>query len=322
MERVMEKTSRIFVAGHQGLIGSAVVRRLRSEGYENLLLRDHAALELMDTAAVNSFFLKHRPEYVVLAAGRTGGIVENQSKPVDLLNANLSIQLNVLQAAHRTEVRRLIFFGSSCMYPRECAQPMSETMLLTGKPEPTSLAYAVSKLAGTQMCLAYNQQYGEKRFIPVIPNSVFGPHDNFDPESGHVLAALIRRFYEAKQGGASEVTLWGSGTPRREFVYVDDVADACLQLLFRDIAKLELPVNLGMGTDLTIRELAEKIAYVVGYQGQIRWDASKPDGAPKKLLEGSRMCHFGWKPKVDLAEGVRKTFEWYLDHTTRTPLNG
>jgi GDP-L-fucose synthase len=310
----MDKTARIFVAGHRGLIGSAVLRRLRSEGYENLLLCDRSVLELTDTSAVDSFFEKERPEYVVLAAGRVGGIVENQTKPVEFLNTNLAIQLNVLKTAHRMGVQKLVLFGSSCMYPRECAQPMPETLLLSGKPEPTSLAYAISKLAGVQMCLAYNQQYGEKRFIPVIPNSAFGPHDNFDLKSAHVLSSLIRRFHEAKQSGAASVTLWGSGTPRREFVYVDDIADACLWLLTHDITNLELPVNVGIGKDHSIRELAEAIAGIVGYKGKIEWDTSKPDGAPRKMLDSSRMLGLGWKPKVDLAEGLKRTYEWYLEH--------
>ena len=270
----MEKTARIFVAGHLGLIGSAVVRRLESEGYSNLLLRDRSELDLTNTVAVEAFFNEFHPEHVVLAAGRVGGIVENQTKPVDFLNTNLAIQLNVLKAAQRTGVRRLVFFGSSCMYPRECAQPMAETLLLSGKPEPTSLAYAISKLAGVQMCLAHNQQYGEKRFIPIIPNSAYGPNDNFDLDSAHVLSSLIRRFHEAKQSGAVAVTLWGSGTPRREFVYVDDIADACLWLLSHDITNLELPVNVGIGKDYSIRELADAIADIVGYAGRIEWDAS------------------------------------------------
>lgn len=314
MECAMKTGTRIFVAGHRGLIGSAVVRRLRFSGYNNLSLRDHSELELTHTAAVNSFFDEERPGYVVLAAGRVGGIVENQTRPVDFLNENLAIQLNVLSAASRVGVRKLIFFGSSCMYPRECAQPMPETALLSGKPEPTSLAYATAKLAGIQMCLAYNQQSGEKRFIPIIPNSAFGPHDNFDLKSGHVLAALIRRFHDAKEGGASDVTLWGTGAPRREFVYADDIADACLWLLSRDIKALELPINVGMGQDYSIRELAETIAGIIGYKGRILWDMSKPDGAPRKMLDSSRMSGFGWKARVDLVTGLRNTYAWYLEH--------
>lgn len=314
MEPGMQKTSRIFVAGHHGLIGSAVLRRLESGGYSNLLLRDRSALDLTDPMAVDAFFKECRPEHVVLAAGRVGGIVENQAKPVDFLNANLAIQLNVFKAAHAVGVQRLIFFGSSCMYPRECEQPMPETSLLSGKPEPTSLAYAVAKLSGVQMCLAYNHQYDEKRFIPIIPNSVFGPHDNFDLGSAHVLSSLIRRFHEAKQSGAPSVTLWGSGTPRREFVYADDIAEACLCLLTQDITKLELPVNVGVGQDHSIRELAGQVADIVGYGGRVEWDKNKPDGAPRKLLDSSRMLGLGWKPKVDLVAGLRMTYAWYLEH--------
>ena len=310
----MNKAGKIFVAGHTGLIGSAVVRRLQSEGFANLLLASHADLELTDAVAVDRFFDEHSPEYVVLAAGRVGGIIENQTYPADFMNANLAIQLNVLKAAHRLNVRKLILFASSCMYPRECPQPMAETALLSGHPEPTSLAYAISKLAGMQMCLAYNQQYGEQRFIPVIPNSAFGPNDNFDPKSGHVLSSLIRRFHEARQTGVQSLTLWGSGTPRREFIHADDIADACIALLVGDTTTLALPLNLGAGRDFSIRELAETIARVIGYSGAIEWDTSKPDGAPRKLLDSSRLRAFGWQPAVDFEEGIKGTYQWYLDN--------
>lgn len=307
----MDRSSRIFVAGYRGLIGSAVVRRLQRDGFTAVAVRDRGALDLADAAQVQRFFDETRPEYVVMAAGRVGGIVENQKYPADFIAANLAIQLNVLQAAQRTGVRRLVFFGSSCMYPRECAQPMPESSLLTGKPEPTSLAYALSKLAGVQMCLAYNAQYGDKRFIPVIPNSAFGPNDNFDPQSGHVLSALIRRFHEAKRAGAPSVTLWGSGTPRREFVHADDIADACMLLLSNELSAVELPINLGVGRDHSIRELAVAIAGIVEYRGQIEWDTSKPDGAPRKLLDSSRLFALGWRPRVDFLEGLRSTYDWY-----------
>jgi len=310
----LEKTARIFVAGHKGLIGSAVVRCLRRDGYEKLVLCGRSFLDLVDAVAVDNFFEEFHPDYVVLAAGRVGGIIANQTYPADFMNANLAIQINVLKAAHRTNVQRLIFFGSSCMYPRECMQAMSEALLLSGSPEPTSLAYAISKLAGTQMCIAYNQQYGEKRFIPIIPNSVFGPNDNFDSKSGHVLSALIRRFHEAKQSAVEVVTLWGSGKPRREFVYAEDIANACLFLLSNDLSKLELPVNIGVGKDYSIRELAETIADIVGYKGRIEWDTSKPDGAPRKLLDSSRINSFGWKPQIDFVAGLRSTYAWYIDH--------
>lgn len=310
----MDRSSRIYVAGHTGLIGSAVKRALGRGGFANVITSSHRDLELTDAAAVERFFDGTRPEYVVLAAGRVGGIVENQTYPADLMNTNLAIQLNVLRAAHRTGVRKLILFSSSCMYPRECRQPMPETELFSGYPEPTSLAYAVSKLAGMQMCLAYNQQYGEKRFIPVIPNSVYGPNDNFDPKSGHVLSSLMRRFHEAKETGASSVVLWGSGNPRREFIHADDVADACLALLEGDTSQLDFPLNLGSGKDFSIRELAEIIASVVGYTGKLEWDISKPDGAPRKLLDSSRMLAFGWRPNVDFTDGLKSTYQWYLDN--------
>lgn len=308
----MKPDDLIYVAGHTGLIGSALVRKLRAQNHSNLLLATHPELELTDPVAVNRFFDEHKPAYVILAAGRVGGIVENQTFPADFLNTNLAIQLNVLGAAHRNEVNRLILLGSSCMYPRECPQPMPEEFLLTGKPEPTSMAYAISKLAGVQLCMAYNQQFGEQRFIPVIPNSAYGPNDNFDPKSGHVLSVLIRRFHEAKLSGSESITLWGSGTPRREFVHADDIAGACLQLLSAEGVLPQLPLNIGVGTDYSIRELAEAIAGVVGYKGMIQWDTSKPDGAPRKLLDSSRMRELGWSASTNFADGLKNTYEWYL----------
>lgn len=308
----MQKDNLIYVAGHTGLIGSAMVKQLKVAGYNNLLLVRHSELELTDAIATANFFAKHRPQYVVLAAGKVGGIIENKTYPADFMNANLAIQLNVLKSAHNTDVKKLIFFASSCMYPRECPQPMKEEVLFSGYPEPTSMAYAVSKMAGLQMCLAYNQQYGKTRFIPVIPNSAFGANDNFDPQGGHVLSALIRRFDDAKKSGAKEVVLWGSGTPRREFIYSEDIADACIALLIGNTENLALPLNLGTGDDFSIRELAEKIAKIVGYTGAIGNDASKPDGAPRKLLDSTRIHNFGWKPKVDFDAGLKSTYEWYL----------
>lgn len=309
----MDTASRIYVAGHTGLIGSAVTRRLQQLGHTPLVRR-RAELDLMDAARVAQFFAAEQPDYVVMAAGRVGGIVENRSYPADFLHENLALQLNVLGAAHAAGVKKLIFFASSCMYPRECAQPMAEEALLSGRPEPTSLAYAISKLAGMQMCLAYNQQFGAQRFIPVIPNSVFGPNDNFDPQRGHVLSSLIRRFHEAAQADAEHVTLWGTGTPKREFIYADDVADACIALLTKDTAELQLPLNIGVDEDLSIRELAEAIAGVIGYRGRILWDTSMPDGAPRKLLDSRRIREFGWAPKATLEEGLRATYQWYLQN--------
>lgn len=310
----MHDETPIYIAGHRGLIGSAVVRRLTAAGHRRLLTRDRSALDLTDGAATDAFFTEFKPEYVVLAAGRVGGIVENRQFPADFITSNLAIQLNVVQAARRHGVRRLILLGSSCMYPRECPQPMAESALLTGQPEPTSLAYAIAKLAGVQLCLACNQQDGEPRFIPLIPNSAYGPHDNFDLGSGHVLAALIRRFVEAAHQSAPSVTLWGTGRPRREFVFVDDIADACLQLLSQDVSGLELPVNLGSGVDYSIAELADKIAGLVGYAGQIVWDSGKPDGAPQKLLDSRRLRDWGWQAATSLDAGLRATIAWYRNN--------
>ena len=311
---MINKSDSIYVAGHTGLIGSAMVRCLQGEGFKNLILLSHDELELTDAEVVNQFFDKYSPKYVVLAAGRVGGIIENQKLPADFMNANLTIQLNVLKAAHRCSVRKLILFASSCMYPRECTQPMAESALLSGYPEPTSLAYAISKLAGMQMCLAYNQQYGEQRFIPVIPNSAFGPNDNFDPESGHVLSSLIRRFHEAAQNDAKSLTLWGTGNPRREFIHSDDIANACIALLSGDTTTLTLPLNIGTGVDFSIRELAGTMAKVIGYKGVIEWDLSKPDGAPRKLLDSGRIRSFGWMPVVNFEKGLKSTYDWYLEN--------
>lgn len=311
---MMKSSDLIYVAGHTGLIGSALVRRLKSMGFFNLLLIPHADLELTDSKAVDSFFDQHQPAYVFLAAGRVGGIVENQTFPADFINTNLAIQLNVLNAARRNKVEKLILFGSSCMYPRECPQPMPEDSLLTGKPEPTSIAYAIAKLAGVHMCLAYNKQLGEQKFIPVIPNSAYGPNDNFDPKSGHVLSVLIRRFHEAKQNTSESITLWGSGSPRREFVHADDIADACIHLLNEHVIDLEFPINIGVGRDYSIKELAEHVASVVGYSGRIDWDTSKPDGAPRKLLDSTRLKSLGWQDKVLFQDGLTNTYWWYLEH--------
>jgi GDP-L-fucose synthase len=309
----MDNNARILIAGHRGLIGSALTRLFKAKGYAQLLLPTRAELELTDGKAVDAYFAQHAPEYVVMAAGKVGGIVENQRVPADFLHQNLAIQSNIMRAAHQNNARKLIFFASSCMYPRECPQPMSEDILLTGKPEPTSLAYATAKLAGMQLCLAYNKQYGAQRFLPVIPNSVYGPNDNFDPASGHVLSALINRFHQAKLSSAPSVTLWGSGSPRREFIHADDVAEACLWLLQHPKDIQELPLNIGAGQDYAIRELAEMIAGITGYGGHIEWDSSKPDGAPRKLLDSSRMHALGWKARISFVDGLKDTYRWYLE---------
>lgn len=309
-----KKLSRIYVAGHRGLIGSAMIRRLQQEYSNHIITCPRSELDLTNVYEVDHFFDEEKPEYVILAAGRVGGIVENQKFPVELMETNLAIQFNVLRAAHRVGVKKLILFASSCMYPRECPQPMSERALLTGSMESTSLAYAISKLTGMQLCLSYNQQYGSKCFIPVIPNSTFGPNDNFDVQSGHVLSALIRRFHEGKVLVKEQVELWGSGQPRREFIHADDVADAVLTLLEGDISQLPFPINIGTGEEYSIRDLALKIADIAGYKGKIVWNSTKPDGAPQKMLDSSRLFEFGWRPKINFTDGLYSTYQWYLNN--------
>ena len=302
---------KIYIAGHTGLIGSAALRRFGANEKYRVLTATHRELELRDAEAVQLFFDRTLPDYVILAAGKVGGILENKTYPADFINANLAIQLNVLAAAHRVGVKKLLLFASSCMYPRECPQPMSEDRLFSGSPEPTSMAYAVSKMAGLQLCLAYNQQYGDNRFIPLIPNSVYGPNDNFDPDKGHVLSALIRRFHDAKVRDTNKVMLWGSGNPKREFLHADDLADACALLLEADTSGLQLPLNVGSGRDLSIRDLAELVAAVVGYRGVIQWDVNRPDGAPRKLLDSRRLHATGWDARIGLQAGVIDTYAWY-----------
>jgi GDP-L-fucose synthase len=308
----LDKNTRIYVAGHSGLIGSALARRLERENYRGIITAPRAQLDLKRAADVRAFFERERPEVVLLAAGYVGGIVENQRLPSTFITENLVIQLNVMTAAHEVGVQRLVFFASSCMYPRDCAQPMSEGALLTGKPEETSLPYALAKLAGVHMCLAFNNQYGGIRFLPVIPNSAYGPNDDFSPQSSHVISALIRRMHEAKLAKAPFVELWGTGAPRREFVHADDIADACHFLLQRNVSGIAFPINIGVGSDYSIRELACLIARVVEYRGNLKWDKSKPDGAPRKLLDSSRLRALGWQPALSLEEGLKSTYEWYL----------
>ncbi len=315
----MDRSTKVLVAGHRGLIGSAFVRRLRADGYQNVIVRTHAELDLADEKQVRAFFEVSRPQVVVMAAGKVGGIRENQTHPAEFITSNLRIQLSVFAAAHRVSASKMLFFASSCMYPRDCPQPMAERLLLTGKPEETSLPYAISKLAGVHMCLAFNRQHGSTLFIPVIPNSAFGPNDNFDPASAHVLSALIARFHHAKISGAARVALWGTGRPRREFIHADDIADACLFLLDSELSPDSLPVNIGTGADCSIRELAELVARVVGFTGRIEWDPSRPDGAPQKLLDSSRLRKLGWSgPKITLADGIRSTYEWFLSRKRET----
>ncbi len=302
--------SKIFIAGHRGLVGSALVRRLNSAGFTDLLLRTHAELDLTDSRAVETFFRSEKPEYVFLAAARVGGIQANASSPADFVRENLLIQTSVLHAAFLSGVKRLIFFGSTCLYPRVCPQPMKEEHLLTGPMEPTSEAYSAAKLAGLTMCQAYNRQHGTV-FMTIIPATLYGPRDNFDPENSHVLSALLRRFHDRK--GTSSVTVWGSGRPIREFLYVDDLAEACVRLMSMEQPLPASPINIGTGQGTSIRELAETIGTVVGFRGTIDFDTNKPDGAPAKVLDSSRIRSLGWSPRTPLSEGIRRTYEWYLN---------
>ena len=307
----MSPDASIFVAGHRGLVGSALVRRLRGAGFHNLLLRERRDLDLTAQSAVAEFFAHQRPQYVLLAAARVGGILANNTYPADFLRQNLAIQTNVIDSAWRSGVRKLLFLGSSCIYPRLAPQPMREECLLTGLLEPTNEPYAIAKIAGLKMCQAYRRQYGFDA-ICAMPTNLYGPGDNFSAADSHVLPALLRRFHEAKEGGAAEVMIWGSGRPRREFLYVDDLADACLFLMER--YEDERPINVGWGRDQTIAELADTVARVVGFSGSTRYDASKPDGTPRKLLETSRLTELGWTPRTELAAGIRATYEWFLNN--------
>lgn len=307
----MEKDSKIFVAGHKGLVGSAILRRLEDGGYGNLILRSHEELDLMRQGEVETFFESERPEYVFLGAAKVGGIWANNTYPADFIHDNLMIEANVIHAAYRASVGKLLFLGSSCIYPRECPQPMKEEYLLTSPLEPTNEPYAVAKIAGIKMCQAYNRQHGTN-FISVMPTNLYGPGDNFDLETSHVFPALIRKFHEAKMNGADYVTVWGSGKPRREFLHVDDLADACL-FLMNHYDGTEI-INIGFGKDISIRELAETIKEVTGFKGEIRFDSTKPDGTPQKLLDVSRLKALGWNPQIQLREGIEDTYRWYINN--------
>ena len=309
--RPPSQDARVFVAGHRGLVGSAIVRRLEALGYRNVLTATRDQLDLRDQAAVNYWFRANRPEYVYLVAGTVGGIMANSTRPAEFIYDNMMIHATVVQASHVFGTTRLLYLGSSCIYPRLSQQPMTEEMLLTGPLEPTNEAYAIAKIAGIKLCQAYRKQYGSD-FISAMPTNLYGPGDNFDLTSSHVLPALMRKFHEAKIAGVGTVTLWGTGTPRREFLHVDDLADACVFLIDRyDDAP---HINVGTGEDLTIRELAELVREVVHPTCAIEWDASKPDGMPRKLLDVSRLHALGWRHRVELAEGVRATYQWFLDH--------
>ena len=316
----MNSHARIFVAGSKGLVGSAIVRQLKAGGYTNLLLPEIDQLDLTDQQAVAAFFDKEQPEYVILAAAKVGGIHANNSYPAEFIYLNLQIQNNVIHQSYLHGVKRLLFLGSSCIYPKLAPQPMREEHLLTGLLEPTNEPYAIAKIAGIKMCESYNRQYGTK-FIAVMPTNLYGPGDNFHPENSHVLPALIRRFHEAKVNNAQEIVVWGSGTPRRELLYVDDMAAGCLflmeqpdEVITRELLSYPKPcfVNLGTGEDVTIRELAETVKKVVGFEGQLLFDTTKPDGTPRKLQDVSRMHGLGWRHKVGLEEGIGKTYRWFV----------
>lgn len=324
----MDKSAKIYVAGHRGLVGSAILRNLEANGYRNRLTRTHAELELMDESLVESFFERERPDYVFLAAAKVGGIQANNSYPAEFIRDNLAIQTNVIHAAYKSQVKRLLFLGSSCIYPRDCPQPMREQYLLTGSLEPTNRAYALAKIAGIEMCWSYNRQYGTQ-YLSVMPTNLYGPGDNYDLATSHVLPALLRKFHEAKQSGIKKVVVWGTGTPRREFLYSDEMADACVYLMGlpdQEFAKLLNPpasefgptaplVNIGRGDDVTIQELAQMIKAVVGYQGEIVYDASKPDGTPRKLMDVGLLDSIGWKSKIPLQEGLKLAYDAFRkDH--------
>ena len=302
----MQKDAKIYVAGHRGMVGSALVRRLRAGGYDELLLRTRAELDLLDQAAVRAFVAAEHPDYIFIAAATVGGIQANDTRRADFLYENLAIETNLIRAAHDAGVQRLMFLGSSCIYPRDCPQPIREEYLLTGPLERTNEPYAIAKIAGLKLCEAFNVQYG-RRYVSVMPTNLYGPDDNYDLASSHVLPALIRKAHEAKQRGDEEIVVWGSGTPRREFLYVDDLADACVHLME---GGADAPLlNIGTGSDVTIRELAEAVMDVVGYRGRIVFDTSKPDGTPRKLLDVSRLAALGWKARTGLRDGIRKAYE-------------
>ena len=313
----ISQTSRIYVAGHRGLVGSAMVRALTRQGYSNLLLRTHDELDLTEQLAVRQFFESERPEAVIMAAARVGGIRANDSHPAQFIRDNMLIQDNVIDSAQRFGAGKLVFLGSSCIYPRLAPQPIREDYLLTGPLEPTNEWYAIAKIAGVKMCQAMRREYGFKA-ISLMPTNLYGPGDNFDLQSSHVLPALIRRFHEAKVRGEESVTVWGTGAPRREFLHVDDLADAILYLL--DVYDAEPIVNIGWGEDLTIRELAELVMSVIDYKGRLIFDASKPDGTPRKLLDVTRLTGLGWRPKIPLKLGIESTYTWFREHLTEARL--
>lgn len=307
----MNKNSKIYVAGHRGLVGSAIVRCLKSKGYTNIIGKTHSELDLRNSMDVEEFFRSERPEYVFLAAAKVGGIYANSKYPADFILENLQIQNNVIGMAKKYEVKKLMFLGSSCIYPRMCPQPIKEEYLLSGYLEETNEGYALAKISGLKMCQFFNKQYGTN-YISVMPTNLYGPYDNYSGENSHVMPALIRRFHEAKVNNLSEVVVWGSGKPLREFLYSEDMADACVYLM--ETYKGNEFFNIGTGKELTIKELAELVKETVGYKGKIVWDSSKPDGTPRKLLDVSRLEKAGWKYKVELKDGVKMAYEWFLEN--------
>jgi len=304
----MDKTDKIFVAGHRGMVGSALVRRLEAEAFSNVVTRERSQLDLTDESAVAKFFAEERPNVVIVAAAKVGGIKANNDYPVEFLVKNLRIQNNVIHAAHENGVRKLLFLGSSCIYPKFAPQPIQESALLTGPLEPTNEAYAIAKIAGIKLCQAYAREYGAN-FISAMPTNLYGPNDNFDLETSHVLAALLRKAHEAKTRGDQRLIVWGTGKPRREFLHVDDLASACL-LLLENYDSPEI-INVGYGEDISIRELAELICDVVGFDGELAWDTTKPDGTPRKLLDVSKIRALGWKPAIPLRDGIVRTYDWF-----------
>jgi GDP-L-fucose synthase len=313
----MNKQARIFVAGHRGMVGSALVRRLAAEGYQNVITRSRKELELTDQAAVNRFFESEKIDVVLLAAARVGGILANATQPGEFIYENLVIETNVIHAAYRAKVERLVFFGSSCIYPKQCPQPIREEYLLTSPLEPTNDAYAIAKIAGLKLCEAYNREYSTQ-YVALMPTNLYGPNDNYDLKSSHVLPALVRKAHEAKLNGDAALTVWGSGTPRREFLHVDDLAAATLFVLEHNVT--EGLFNVGVGEDLSIRELAECICKVVGFEGELVFDASKPDGTPRKLLDVSRLAQMGWQATIGLEDGIASTYRDFVEsHAGSTP---
>ncbi len=310
----MNRNDKIYIAGHRGMAGSAIKRNLELKGYHDIITRTHSELDLTNQQAVNNFFEAERPEYVFLAAAKVGGILANSTYPAEFIYENIMIEANVIHAAYTCGVKKLLFLGSSCIYPGLAPQPLKEEYLLTGELEVTNEAYAVAKIAGIRMCKHYNQQYGTN-FISVMPTNLYGPGDNYDLETSHVMAALIRKFHEAKLNNAPQVVVWGTGAPRREFLHVDDMADACVYLMENyDASDIGEFVNIGVGKDVTIRELAGLIRDIVGYEGEIVYDTSKPDGTPQKLLDVSRLRELGWNARISLRDGIRQAYEWYVSN--------